>query len=190
MMVRVRVQSFVVAGLIELAGPISRAAERPAAAVDFNRDIRPILSDTCFICHGPDETRRKAKLRLDLKEGALATLKDGQYVIKPGDPSRSEVYRRITAKSPDDLMPPPDSHLALTPAQIELFRRWIEQGAEWAKHWAFVPPADVRPPRVKDARWPRNAIDHFIAARLEQEGLRPAPEATRERLIRRPIRVL
>ena len=156
-----------------------------AAPIDFNRDIRPILSDTCFNCHGPDEPARKAKLRLDTKEGALAQTKDGLWPIKPGDPAHSEIIRRITATDPDDVMPPLKSKLTLSREKIDLLRRWIAEGAKWESHWAFVPPRAVPVPSVKNASWPRQPIDHFIAARLEREGLKPSPEATKERLLRR-----
>src|SRR5688572_23802271 len=107
--------------------------------VDFNHHIKPLLSDRCYACHGPDEKARKAKLRLDLKEGAFKSLEDGRFVVKPGDLAKSEVFRRITASDPDDMMPPPKSNLSLSKDEIELIRRWIEQGAAWEGHWSFVP---------------------------------------------------
>jgi hypothetical protein len=153
--------------------------------VDFNLQIRPLLSDRCWKCHGPDEKSRKAKLRLDTKEGALGKAKEGGFVIKPSAPTESEVYRRITSTDPDEQMPPPDSHLSLKKSEIELIRRWIERGAEWEKHWAFVSPKKVTPPETKNRSWPKTEIDKFILARLEKESLTPAPEAIREKLIRR-----
>jgi mono/diheme cytochrome c family protein len=175
------------ASALWLAGlPASSArAAAPARAVDFNRDIRPILSDNCFQCHGPDEKARKARLRLDVKEGAFAPRQDGPPVIVPGRSAASELVRRITAPDPDDVMPPPESNRQLTPRQIELLTRWVEQGARWDQHWAFVAPARPALPPVKNRRWPRNGIDYFVLARLEKERLPPAPEADRERLIRR-----
>ncbi len=165
---------------------IGVAAGLPAdkGGVDFSRDILPIFSDNCFQCHGPDEKARKAKFRLDTKEGAFR-LKDGKTVIVPGKSAESELFRRITTGDPDDLMPPPESNHKLTPKQIDLIKVWIDEGAKWGRHWAFNPIESPRPPRTKNQRWPVNEIDRFVLARLEQEGLRPAAEADRERLIRR-----
>jgi hypothetical protein len=160
-------------------------AAEPAGKVDFNRDIRPILSDHCFACHGPDKGQRKADLRLDTKEGALAAITDGVWAVKPGDIEHSEVYRRITTTEADDLMPPKKSGKSLTAAQKELIKRWIEQGARWADHWAFVPPGTPALPEVKQKDWAKNPIDAFILAMLEKEGLKPSPEAEKTTLIRR-----
>jgi len=153
--------------------------------VDFNYHIKPLLSDRCYACHGPDEKARKAKLRLDIKEGAFKALEEGMFVVKPADLAHSEVYRRITATDPDDMMPPPKSNLALSKDEIELIRRWIEQGAEWKRHWSFIPVQAVKAPAVKDQQWPKNDIDLFVLARLESEGLQPGKEAGKERLLRR-----
>ncbi len=139
-------------------------------AVDFNRDVRPILSDNCFKCHGPDENERKAELRLDRRDSAI-----GQEVILPGKSSESELIRRITAKDPTHRMPPPSTGKQLSQAQIETLRRWIDEGAVYARHWAFVPPK--RPAGA--------SIDDFIRQRLRAAGLSMSPEASRERLIRR-----
>ncbi len=154
-----------------------------AASVDYARDVLPILSDKCYHCHGPDESTRKAKLRMDTKEGALR-LEDP--LIQPGKGAASELVKRITTLDPDDKMPPPDSNRTLTAAQIELLKRWIDEGANWGQHWAFVPPA--RPsipegPQVKSQA--KNPIDAFILARLQRESLAPSEEATRERWLRR-----
>jgi hypothetical protein len=146
--------------------------------VVFNRDILPILSENCFLCHGPDKTMRKAKLRLDVKEGAMR-------VIVPGKGADSELIQRITATDPDEMMPPPKSNRKLTSAQKELLRRWIDQGAPWGKHWAYETFQRPQPPIVKNPSWCRNDIDRLVLARLEREGLKPAPEASRETLIRR-----
>ncbi|PYK97543.1 MAG: hypothetical protein DME19_15905, partial [Verrucomicrobia bacterium] len=154
------------------------------ATVNFSRDILPVLSDNCFQCHGPDEKARKAKLRLDTQEGAFR-VKDGNAVIVSGKSAESDLFRRITAVDPDDLMPPPDSNHKLTPQQIELVKRWIDQGAKWGRHWAFDPIGAPTPPGVKNKHWPINEIDRFVLARLEEEKLGPAPEADRERLLRR-----
>src|SRR3954466_2937248 len=131
------------------------------APVDFNRDIQPILSDNCYHCHGPDEKARKAKLRLDTKEGAFR-VKDGKAVITPGDAKGSELVRRILTDDPDDLMPPPDSNRKLTPQQIDLLKRWVAEGAKWGTHWAFVPPVRPEIPATKRKDWARNAIDSFV----------------------------
>src|SRR5438552_56451 len=164
------------------AAGVDRAAGK--GSVGFSRDILPILSDVCFRCHGPDEKARKGKLRLDTREGAFR-VKDGKTVIVPGKSVESELFRRITAKDPDDLMPPPESNRQLTARQINLIHQWIDEGARWGSHWAFNPIQAPRPPRVQNTHWPVNDIDRFVLARLEQEGLAPSPEADRERLIRR-----
>src|SRR5437660_2349106 len=153
-------------------------------AVDFSRDILPIFSDNCFKCHGPDEKARKAKLRLDTKDGAFR-VKDGKTVIVPGKSAESELFRRIITSDPDDLMPPPESNHKLTAKQIELVRRWIEECGKWRRHWAFNPIPPPAPPRVKNKHWPVNEIDRFVLARLDEEKLAPSPEADRERLVRR-----
>src|SRR6266566_241598 len=132
-------------------------------SVDFSRDILPILSDNCFQCHGPDEKARKAKLRLDTKEGAFR-VKDGKTVIVPGKSGESELFRRIITRDSDDLMPPPDSHHKLTARQIWLIRQWIDEGAKWGRHWALNPIGAPAPPRVKNKHWPVNDIDRFVLA--------------------------
>jgi len=166
--------------------------------LDFNRDVRPILSENCFQCHGFDEKSRQADLRLDMADSALAG-HDGVAAIVPGHPEQSELWRRITTDHESELMPPPDSHRALKPPQKELLKRWIEQGAPYAKHWSFIPPVKPAVPDVgeflRNSRsslgeahrldWPRNEIDNFILARLQQEHLQPSPEADRRTLIRR-----
>jgi hypothetical protein len=164
------------------AVPMLSAAE---LRVDFDRQVRPILSDNCYKCHGPDEASRKAKLRLDTKEGGAFRVKDGKAPLVPGRSGASELVRRISSRDPDFLMPPPDSHRTLTAAQIELIRAWVDQGAKWERHWAFVPPAPPAIPQVANPAWCRNAIDRFVLASLEKEKLTPAPQASKEALIRR-----
>ncbi len=154
------------------------AALSPTDRVDYNRDVRPILSDLCFHCHGPDEEQRKASLRLDTQAGAA---KDG--VVVAGKPDESDLIARITAADPDDRMPPADSGRRLSPAQIETLRRWIAQGATFDPHWAFVPP--VRPPLPEGEGAPGAPIDRFVRARLQHEGLTPSPAARPESLLRR-----
>jgi len=156
----------------------------PGEEVSFNRDVRPILSDNCFSCHGADAGGRKADLRLDLREAATAE-RDGLRAIFPGELAKSELWRRVTSGDPDEVMPPPKSHKTLTDAQKETLRDWIESGAAYERHWAFVPPAPVEPPEVEDEDWPINEIDRFVLARLEAESLSPSPEAPPEILLRR-----
>ncbi|HEV2209692.1 MAG TPA: PSD1 and planctomycete cytochrome C domain-containing protein [Verrucomicrobiae bacterium] len=167
---------FLCAGLTSLEG-----AQSP---VLFNRDIRPILSDTCLPCHGFDANKRKADLRLDSLEGATA-VHNGHQAIKPGDPAGSEVWRRITATDPKIKMPPPDALKKLNAEQIALVGHWIEQGAIYQKHWAFVAPVRPPLPDVVRTNWVRNPVDRFILATLEAKHLQPSPEASKETLIRR-----
>jgi mono/diheme cytochrome c family protein len=167
-----------------LSGATTPAAPPDDPKVDFNRDIRPILANTCLLCHGPDPKNRKADLRLDLREGATADL-GGHAAIAPGKPDKSELIRRITSSDRDEVMPPPKTGKKLTKEQIGLLRKWIEVGAPYAKHWSFVKPERTAPPAVRDASWSRNEIDRFILSRLEKEGLRPSREADRYALIRR-----
>ena len=152
--------------------------------VRFNRDIRPILSDNCFQCHGPDKDKRKAKLRLDTEAGALADL-DGHHAIVPGKIGESEMYRRITTSEEDDRMPPVKTDRRLTQRQIDLLRLWIAQGAKWEPHWSYIPPARPSSPKVRNQSWAKNPIDQYIQARLEAEGLNPSEEADKRTLIRR-----
>jgi hypothetical protein len=165
----------------------SRAAARNSSSqtIDFSRDIRPILSDNCFKCHGPDEKERKAKLRFDVKEDAFKPAKSGEYAIVPDDLAKSKLIERITSKDEDEVMPPPKSKKKLTLQQIDLLKRWVSEGARWDEHWAFVPPKRPELPRVKKKSWPQNEIDYFVLARLEKEGLDPSPEADKKTLARR-----
>jgi mono/diheme cytochrome c family protein len=154
--------------------------KRPAPVM-FNRDIRPILSENCFACHGPDQNKRMAGLRLDVRSEAVK-----RGTIVPGKPEQSRLITRVFAKQPQLRMPPPSTHRALTPAQRSLLRQWIAEGAKYEKHWSFVPvPAQVALPNVKNAAWVRNPIDRFVLARLEQERLKPSPPASRADWLRR-----
>jgi hypothetical protein len=163
----------------------SRATVAAAQDVQFNRDIRPILSDRCFYCHGPDEKNRKAGLRLDTFEGATKD-RGGYKAITPGKPDESELIRRVTSHEPSEMMPPPAAKKApITEAEAALLKRWIAQGAKYEGHWAFQPLARTAPPAVKNTKWVRNDIDRFILARLEREGMQPAPQADARTLIRR-----
>ena len=155
-----------------------------AAPLDFNRDVRPILSENCFQCHGQDPAKREAKLRLDERDSATH-VRDGFAAILPGRPDESEVIRRIVSTDPTEVMPPPESHKRVTPAQAALLRQWITEGAPYAPHWAFIPPQTPALPEVRRATWSRNGIDRFVLARLEREGLAPSAEAAPGRWLRR-----
>lgn len=155
-----------------------------AQTVDFNRDVRPILSNKCFMCHGPDDKERKADLRLDTREGALAKL-DDHFAIVPGKPETSELVQRITSDKSAKIMPPVKSGKKLSKAETDILTRWVKEGAVYAKHWAYVPPVRAELPSVKNGVWAKNTIDRFILARLEKEGRTPMPEADRYALARR-----
>ena len=156
-----------------------------AAPLSFNRDIRPILSNNCYKCHGPDNAARKAKLRLDREMDSRAELKSGGHAIVPGHLKESELIYRITTKDGDERMPPTDSNKHLTKFQIELLKQWVKEGGKYEQHWSFSSPKAALLPAVKQKNWPRNDIDHFILARLESEGLTPSPEADKATLLRR-----
>jgi hypothetical protein len=153
--------------------------------VDFNFHVRPILSDRCFKCHGPDDRTRKAGLRFDTREGPFTKLASGRTAVVPGSRRRSELVRRILSTDPAVMMPAADSHLTLNDTERALLVRWVEQGAVWKPHWAFIPPVKPAVPAVTDARAGRNEIDAFVVSALARRGLKPAPEADRETLIRR-----
>jgi mono/diheme cytochrome c family protein len=165
--------------------PPSSAGAAPPPAVDFSRQIQPILAENCCACHGPDSAARKAKLRLDTKAGAFAPLRSGGLAIVPGKSAESVLIERVSSDDPTVRMPPPKTGKRLKPEQIALLRQWIDQGAAWSVHWAFVPPQKPALPKVADAARPRSPIDYFIRARLEQEHLQPSPEADRATLLRR-----
>jgi hypothetical protein len=169
--------------------PSAARADGPspdAAAIDYARDIRPILSDKCFACHGPDEDGRKARLRLDRHADATSPRGDAGPAIVPGDPDGSELVFRVEADDDSVRMPPPDSGKSITPKQAALLREWVAQGATYADHWAFTPvEAPAVPAGLSDPGWVRNPIDAFVLARLDREGLRPSPMADRVTLIRR-----
>ena len=171
---------FVMTGLC----PAQVKSAKTSPPVDFQREIRPILSNSCFLCHGPDKGTRMAGMRLDTKEGALGARKNGTPIV-PGNAKDSLVYQRITAPDAAKRMPPEYSHKVLTPEQIETVRRWIDEGAPWKEHWAFVAPVRPEPPKVVQRTWVTNPIDSFILAELEKRGLAPAQRADRRTLIRR-----
>src|SRR3569623_22488 len=146
----------------------------------FNRDIRPIISENCIACHGPDRSHRKGKFRLDDRESALE-----KKAFVPGDPDKSELVKRIYSSDPDEMMPPPDSGKKLSDAEKTAFKEWIAQGAAYEPHWAYVPIHKAEPPAVDRKSWVNNPIDNFVLAPLEAKNIRPSPEADRRTLIRR-----
>jgi hypothetical protein len=152
--------------------------------VQFNRDIKPILAEACFHCHGPDPGSRKAGLRLDTEAGFFSAGESPATVVK-GQPEKSPLFARITSSDPDEVMPPPESHKNLNPEQKALLERWIKEGAVWEPHWSFIAPKKSEPADVKDTAWARNPIDRFVLSQLESVGLKPAPEADRHTLARR-----
>jgi hypothetical protein len=162
----------------------ARAAEPLADRVEFNRDIRPLLSDKCFACHGPDASHRKADLRLDTEDGAKAD-RGGYRAVVPGKPADSELIARITSPEKSQRMPPAKSGKTLSPGEIDLIRRWIGQGAPYQPHWSYLPPRRPTVPAVTNAAWPRGPIDRFLLAQLEARGLAPSPEADKVTLARR-----
>lgn len=176
-----------VAAVVLISGPAAAPPAQPKAirTIDFNHDIRPILSDYCYACHGPDESRRKAGLRLDLEEGAFQELKSGKRAVVRGDLAKSALIQHILSTDPDEIMPPPKAANPLPAEKIELLKRWVQEGASWERHWSFIPPQRPALPAVRDKSWPRNALDYFILARLEKENLKPNPEANKAALLRR-----
>src|SRR5262245_2618891 len=164
------------------------AALPPVASADdpvrFSLQVRPILADNCFHCHGPDETHREAKLRLDEETSAQEKRDDGAAIV-PGKPDESALIKRITSSDPDFVMPPPDTNKKLKPGQIDILKKWIAEGAPWGKHWSFEPPQQVPLPEVKQKDWPQSPIDHFVLAELEKRNLAPAPPADPRILCRR-----
>jgi hypothetical protein len=163
---------------------LAMACGLSAEDIRFNRDIRPILSENCFYCHGQDPKHREAGLRLDVREDAMKA-NEGVIAIVPGKPEQSEMLKRLLSHDADEQMPPPESNRKVTPAQIELIRRWIAQGAPYEKHWAFVPPEKAPAPKVADAAWVRQPFDRFVLAKLEAEKLKPSAEAKPATWLRR-----
>jgi hypothetical protein len=168
--------------------PVAFLLEAHAAAledpVQFNRDVRPILSDNCYYCHGFDPENRKADLRLDTFEGATE-IHDGSQAVVPGDITKSTLWLRLNSTDADEIMPPPKAHKTISAIQKDTIKRWIEQGARYEKHWAFQPLLHPTPPVVRNPELPRNPIDSFVLARLEKEGLQPSPAASKATLLRR-----
>ena len=156
-----------------------------AGVVEFNRDVRPILSDKCYVCHGPDAAAKHVPFRLDSEEAAKADLGAGRRAIIEGNPDVSELVKRTGATKPALRMPPPSSGLTLSSSEIATLREWVAEGAKWQKHWSFIPPVRPAAPVVKNAAWVRTPIDGFVLEKLEREGLKPSAEANRETLLRR-----
>jgi len=180
---RRRLFSLMLAGLGYLSiHTFAFAADR---TIEFNRDVRPILSNNCFLCHGPDPKHREGGLRLDQRDSAVTKLESGRVGIAPGDVANSHIIQRITSQNPDEQMPPKASGKNLTTAEVEILKQWIAQGAEYQGHWAFLTPVRRDPPETKFAPQVRNDIDKFILHRLETAGLAPSPEGDKVALLRR-----
>jgi hypothetical protein len=163
---------------------VATGAEESIRLVDFDREIRPILSDKCFTCHGPDEQKRASGLRLDVRESAFAS-RDGKTAIVPNDLNASELHQRITSTDADHKMPPKDAGQELSEAEVQLLTRWIQEGAKWTEHWAFLRPEKHELPQLENPQWCNSAIDHWVLQKLQQENLKPSAEADRRTLIRR-----
>lgn len=176
---------FPVAVLCCLLCQATEAAEKPQGKIDFNQDVRPVLSKLCFSCHGFDEKGRKGGLRLDVAEGATGEADSGSRAIVPGKPDESELIWRITCPEESERMPPAETEKRVSAEQIEMLRKWIAEGGEYRQHWAFEKPVSVELPNVLNREWPRNEIDSFVLDRLEIEGLQPSVQGEPERLLRR-----
>ena len=170
---------------LALLAPIARGEDAKPSKVDFDRQVRPILSNHCFACHGPDEETREAGLRFDVPGAALKPADSGRPAIVPGRPKESPLVQRIFSKRKAVMMPPPEANKPLSEADKAILRAWVEQGAAFTTHWSFTAPRRPGSPAVKDSKWPRGPIDAFLLARMEAEGLKPSPEANKETLIRR-----
>lgn len=183
---RYHIPAVLAAGLLFV--PNSGSAEENfnlPETVRFNRDVRTIFSKTCFACHGPDGNKREADIRFDIREAAVALSKDGFRPIVPGKSADSKAFQLITSDDPDEQMPPADFHTQLTPREKAMLKKWIDQGADYEMHWAFIPPTRAATPEVDHVEAVRNPIDNFVIAKLEAQGLAPSPEADRRTLIRR-----
>jgi hypothetical protein len=171
--------------LLPITVTVAVAAPAGAAPIDYARDVRPILSQHCFKCHGPDEKTRKGGYRLDLRASAIEKTKSGLIPIVPGKPDESELVRRIHSDDDSELMPPPATKKPLSPSQKAILKQWITEGAEYKDHWAFIAPKQAALSSAKQGDWPRNPIDYFVLARLEAAGLKPSPPADKYALVRR-----
>src|SRR3954463_2287179 len=159
---------------------LALSSTAPAITWQFNRDIRPILAENCFACHGPDKNNRKAKLRLDDRDVAIE-----REAIVPGKPEQSKLVEHIFSSDSDEIMPPPKTHKTLTAAQKELLKNWIAAGAQNEPHWAYTPPKRFPVPQTKNPQWGRNPIDAFILHMLEAKNIQPSREADKRTLLRR-----
>jgi len=178
--------TFISSCSLNMPDEVAAAYQDLPEQIDFNFDVKPILSDRCYTCHGPDENSRKAGLRLDLEEIALKKLASGNFAFKPGKPSNSESVRRILSEDPEIQMPPPDVHLSLNAREKATIIKWIEQGAEWKQHWAFAKPEKPQIPLIDESSWPaHNPIDNFVQQKLKRKDLQPSASASKERLLRR-----
>ena len=172
---------------VDKPAEIVQLADKLPETVDYNLHVKPILSDKCFFCHGPDKNSQKAGLELATPEGAMAALKKakGKHAIVPGDLANSEVYHRILTADEHDMMPPKASNRVLSAYEKAILIKWIEQGAEYKPHWALIKPKQLDLPVVTNTRWPKNPIDYFTLSKMEEKGLKPSPEADKETLLRR-----
>jgi len=182
--------SFLFAGIILLSQACNNKSKEGAIPdkISYNFDVRPILSDKCYACHGPDANKRKAELRLDIQDSAYAPLKEtkGAFALVPGKPEESEVFKRVSSTDPTYQMPIPESHLgALTEYEVGVIKKWIKQGAKYEKHWAFSTPVKPALPEVENKKWVKNEIDYFILRKIEEKGLTTNEEADKERLLKR-----
>ena len=182
--------SFLFAGIILLSQACNNKSKEGAIPdkISYNFDVRPILSDKCYACHGPDANKRKAELRLDIQDSAYAPLKEtkGAFALVPGKPEESEVFKRVSSTDPTYQMPIPESHLgALTEYEVGVIKKWIKQGAKYEKHWAFITPVKPALPEVENKKWVKNEIDYFILRKIEEKGLTTNEEADKERLLKR-----
>jgi len=182
--------SFLFAGIILLSQACNNKSKEGAIPdkISYNFDVRPILSDKCYACHGPDANKRKAELRLDIQDSAYAPLKEtkGAFALVPGKPEESEVFKRVSSTDPTYQMPIPESHLgALTEYEVGVIKKWIKQGAKYEKHWAFITPVKPALPEVENKKWVKNEIDYFILKKIEEKGLTTNEEADKERLLKR-----
>ncbi len=180
----IRLSSILFGSIVAIPALAQVKPAKPIQGIDFQREIRPILSDACFHCHGPDKNTRMAGLRLDTKEDAFSKRKTGAAII-PGNPDASLIIQRLTHADKAKRMPPEYSHKSVTPKQIETIKRWIASGAGWQEHWSFTAPTRPKPPAVVNTAWVRNPIDRFILAKLQKSGLTPAAPVDRRTLIRR-----
>lgn len=178
---------FALTALLSLAYFVASATSVSAQKVDFNRDVRPIISNHCLACHGPDDAKRQAGLRLDDSDVATKILESGHAAIVAGNASASELVARITSDDESLLMPPPEFSKPLTAAEIATLQRWVEQGGQYARHWAYVKPirAEIPVASAPFANWPKNAIDNFTLHRMLELGLKPTEQADARSLVRR-----